>query len=160
MLRVRRPGARLDVIGSPGYGSDIVRRYRLPPLPEGVERLAAVPHEKVPALLGRMDVILQPSENENFGGAAAEGLACGVPTVLGPTNGTIDALKESAFRFDRYEPDAVASAMERAMDAVLADRIGIARRARAIAEEILDVDKLAERTAELIRDASESWHPR
>jgi glycosyltransferase involved in cell wall biosynthesis len=156
LLRRRRPGANLQVIGGGGYGP-IVPRYRLPALEAGVERLEAVAHAQVPALLGSVDAILQPSENENFGGSAAEGLACGVPTVLGPTNGTIDALKDSAFRFDRYEPESVAEAMERAMDAVLADPLGTAQRARAIAEETLDVDKIAQQAADLVRGVAARW---
>jgi glycosyltransferase involved in cell wall biosynthesis len=152
-LRRRHPGARLVVIGSPGYGG----YYRLPPLGAGVERAAAVRHDDVPALLARTDVILQPSENENFGGAAAEGLACGVPTVLGPTNGTADALESAAFRFDRYEPDSVSAAMQRAMDAVLVDPAGISQRARAIAERTLDLEKTAARAAKLIVETRDRW---
>jgi glycosyltransferase involved in cell wall biosynthesis len=148
-LHRRRPGARLVVIGRPGYGS-LPGNYRLPPCGPGVERRPPVSHDLVPALLARTDVIVQPSENENFGATPAEGLACGVPTVLGPTNGTADALEDSAFKFDAYQPDDVAAAMERAMDAVLADPVGISRRARAIAERTLAVDKTAARALDLI----------
>jgi glycosyltransferase involved in cell wall biosynthesis len=157
VLRRRRHGARLIVIGSPGYGP-IVRNYRLPPLGDGAEQASRVSHADVPGLMGRVDVILQPSENENFGMSAAEGLACGVPSVVGPSNGTADALGSAAFPFDRYEPTSVADAMERAMDSVLADAAGIARRARAIAEESLDVVKTAERAMTLIVGAAERWH--
>jgi glycosyltransferase involved in cell wall biosynthesis len=156
LLRRRRPGARLTVIGSHGYGG-FVRPRTLQPLGVGVIGEKSIPHEEVPSLLARTDVILQPSENENFGGAAAEGLACGVPTVLGPTNGTADALEAMAFRFDRYEPPAVADAMARAMDAVLADPAAIARRARGIAERTLDLTKTAERAADLIADVAARW---
>jgi glycosyltransferase involved in cell wall biosynthesis len=159
VLRRRRPNAHLVVIGGPGYG-EFVRNYRVPPLGPGVERAAAVPHDEVPALLARTDVILQPSENENFGGAAAEGLACGVPTVLGPTNGTADALEDAAFRFDRYEPEAVAGAMERAMDAVLADPAGVSKHARAIAERTLALDQTAARAGQLIESAMTRWRAR
>jgi glycosyltransferase involved in cell wall biosynthesis len=159
LLRRRRPGARLVVISSHGYG-ELMPRYRVPALGPGVDRAEAVPHDEVPALMSRTDVILQPSENENFGGAAAEGLACGVPTVLGPTNGTADALEEAAYRFDRYEPEAVAAAMERAMDEVLRDPDGISRRARLIAERNLDLEKTAARAIRLIEDAATRWHGR
>jgi glycosyltransferase involved in cell wall biosynthesis len=149
-LRRRRPGVRLRVIGGPGYGS-LPIDYRLPPLGPAVERTAGVPRREVPALLARTDVVLQPSENENFGAGPAEGLACGVPSVLGPTNGTADALEDSVFRFGRYEPGEVAAAMERAMDAVLADPVGIARRARAIAERTLFAEQTAARALALTR---------
>jgi glycosyltransferase involved in cell wall biosynthesis len=100
---------------------------------------------------------LQPSENENFGGAVAEGLACGVPSVLGPTNGTADITNGTEFRFDRYEPNDVACAMERAMDAVLADPEGIAQKARAAAERNLALGVIAERLLVLIDGVSDRW---
>jgi glycosyltransferase involved in cell wall biosynthesis len=159
ILRKRGRGARMIVIGGPGYGR-LVREYRLPPFGVGAERASGVPHDEVPRLMGQTDVILQPSENENFGGAVAEGLACGVPAVLGPTNGTADVMAEAAFRFDRYEPESVADAMERAMDAVLADPRGIAERARKIAEKSLDVEAIAVRATALIAGAAERWRAR
>jgi glycosyltransferase involved in cell wall biosynthesis len=157
LLRRTRRGARLVVIGAPGYG-EVVRDYRLPSLGSAVTRQPPVAHEQVPALLARTDVILQPSENEAFGYTAAEGLACGVPTVLGPSNGTADALEDAAFRFEDYEPPSVAAAMERAMDAVLADPVGISQRARAVAERTLDLEKVAQRSAQVIADAARRWH--
>jgi glycosyltransferase involved in cell wall biosynthesis len=156
LLRRRRPGARLVVISSHGYG-DLIPRYRVPALGPGVERADAVSHDEVPALMSRTDVILQPSENENFGGAVAEGLACGVPTVLGSTNGTADAIEDAAYRFDRYEREAVAVAMERAMDEVLRDPEGVSRRARLIAERNLDLEKTAARAIRLIEDVVANW---
>lgn len=156
LLRRRRPGARLVVISTHGYGA-LIPRYRVPRLGPDIDRAEAVSHDEVPALMSRTDVILQPSENENFGGAAAEGLACGVPTVLGPTNGTADALEDAAYRFDRYEPEAVAAAMERAMDEVLRDPDGISRRARLIAERNLDLENTAARAIRLIEDAIARW---
>jgi glycosyltransferase involved in cell wall biosynthesis len=157
-LRARRPGVRLVVIGGAGYNG--LLRYRMPDLVAGAVRADPVPHDRVPALMAATDVLLQPSENENFGGSAAEALACGVPSVLGPTNGTADALEQAAFRFDRYDPDAVAAAMERAMDAVLADPAGIATRARAIAERNLAIPVVARRAADLVRDISDGWRGR
>jgi glycosyltransferase involved in cell wall biosynthesis len=155
-LLKRRPGVRLTVSGSAGYHG-IVRHYRLPPLGPGVEHQKPIPHDDVPNLFARTDVVLQPSENENFGGAVAEGLACGVPSVLGPTNGTADITNGTEFRFDRYEPNDVACAMERAMDAVLADPEGIAQKARAAAERNLALGVIAERLLVLIDGVSDRW---
>jgi glycosyltransferase involved in cell wall biosynthesis len=157
-LRARRPSVRLVVIGSAGYAGMV--KMHLPDLArfEGVERGRPVPNDRVPELMAGTDAILQPSENENFGLTAAEAAACGVPTVLGPTNGTAESLEDAAFRFDRYEPDDVAAAMERVMDAVLADPVGIAHRARAIAERNLSLTSSAQRGAEILRQVADDWH--
>ncbi len=155
-LRARRPSARLIVIGGAGYREWV--KLRLPALGDGVERGEPMPNDRVPELMARTDTLLQPSENENFGASAAEAAACGVPSVLGPTNGTAESLGDTAFLFDRYDPDSVAGAMERAMDAVLSDRTSVASRARAIAERNLSLPSTAARAADLIRQAVEAWH--
>lgn len=156
-LRARRPGARLLIAGGPGY-QGLVSQYRLPPLGEGVERLGSVPSAEMPALLARTDVIFQPSENENFGAAPVEGLASGIPSVVGPTNGTSDCLEDTAFRFERHTPESIAGAMERAMDAVLADPRGVALRARALAEAKLATPVIAGRGIEAVAGFIDRWH--
>jgi glycosyltransferase involved in cell wall biosynthesis len=157
ILRARRPRVRLLIAGGAGY-QGMLARYHLPPLGPGVEHLGSLAPSEIPALLARSDVIFQPSENENFGAAPVEGLACGLPSVVGPTNGTADCLLDMAFRFDRYEANDVAAAMERAMDAVLADPIGIARRARTVAEQTLSVSGIARRGAEAVEEFIDAWH--
>ena len=62
------------------------------------------------------DVVVQPSEYEEFGSAVAEALACGVPVVTGPTNGTGEyAPSEGSAKFERYEPSSLADAIDRAL---------------------------------------------
>ena len=156
-LRRHRPSARLMLVGGPGYAG-IIPRYHLPPFGEGVERLAPIPQAEVPSLFARTDVILQPSENESFGSSGAEGLASGIPSVLGPTNGTSDVLADTAFRFTRYEPEDVAAAMERAMDAVLTDPAGVARRARTTAEKTVALPVVAARGLDVVREFIDRWH--
>lgn len=156
-LRARRPGARFVIAGAFGY-REIVPKYRLPELGPGVEYLGNVSSDAVPALLESANVIFQPSENENFGSAPIEGLACGIPSVIGPSNGVSEFVRETAFRFEEYTTSDVARAMEAAMDAVLADPLTIARRARALAEETLSTPVVARRAAELVAHTAERWH--
>ena len=154
-LHQRRPGARFLIAGGPGY-QGLVPRYRLPRVGAGVEWLGSVPSSEMPALLARTDVVFQPSENENFGAAPVEGLACGIPSVIGPTNGTSDCLLDTAFRFESYTPEAIATALERAMDAVIADPGGIARRARTVAETI-STRAIADQATRVIEGFIERW---
>ncbi|HEY2509380.1 MAG TPA: glycosyltransferase family 4 protein [Polyangiaceae bacterium] len=156
LLRARRPGVRFTIVGGLGYGQ-LLRHYEVPPLGPGVEWLKQVPHDQIAGLLARSDVLLQPSENENFGTAVVEALAAGLPSVLGPTNGTADVTGDAAFLFERYEPAAVADAMERAMDAVLAEPAGIAARARAVAEKNLELHTVAARAADLVASVADRW---
>jgi glycosyltransferase involved in cell wall biosynthesis len=157
LLRARRPGVRLLIAGGAGYQGMLAHQH-FPPMGPGAEHLGKLAPSDIPALLARSDVIFQPSENENFGAAPVEGLACGLPSVVGPTNGTADCLLDTAFRFERYQAHDVAAAMERAMDAVLADPVGIANRARAVAERTLSVSGIAQRGAEAVEAFIEAWH--
>jgi glycosyltransferase involved in cell wall biosynthesis len=74
-----------------------------------VERDAVIP------LIQSAAVLVQPSEDENFGSSVAEALACGTPVVVGPTNGTGDYIESGGARFDSYDPRAVANAISQAL---------------------------------------------
>lgn len=70
-----------------------------------------VDRSTVPALLASADVLVQPSEYENFGSAIAEALACGRPVVCGPTNGTGAYAGQWASVMERYDTAATLAAI-------------------------------------------------
>jgi glycosyltransferase involved in cell wall biosynthesis len=117
---------------------------------------APVPRAEVGRILSRADVLVQPSQNENFGFAVAEALAVGLPVVVGPANGTADYAGAAAFPFDRYEPSSLLAALERARQAVNTDRSGLSAEARRNAREWFDRHRVAERVVELSRRAMEA----
>lgn len=118
------------------------------PARDRIEHRKAVPRADIPGVLAEAGVLVQPSESENFGFSVAEALAAGRPVVTGPTNGTGDYAGAALFRFASYAPDAIASAMARAADAVLDDPDRVSRAARSAARE-LDSRRVAEAFVEL-----------
>ena len=52
----------------------------------------AIPRQEVPSLLRAHGVIVQPSNEEDFGSSVAEAQACGLPVIVGLTNGNADYL--------------------------------------------------------------------
>jgi glycosyltransferase involved in cell wall biosynthesis len=62
-------------------------------------------------ILRSAHVLVQTSQNENFGTAVAEALSTGLPVVLGATNGTADYIDAHSQLFLDHEPSAVARAM-------------------------------------------------
>jgi glycosyltransferase involved in cell wall biosynthesis len=94
-------------------------------------------------------VVVQASENENFGFAVAEGLAAGRAVVCGPTNGTGDYPGDAGFRFERYDVEAVTMAMDRARLAIAADRARLAELARSAARRHFGRQQVAERLVEI-----------
>lgn len=122
------------------------------PARDRIEHRSAVPRAAIPGILAEADVLVQPSENENFGFSVAEALAAGRPVVAGPTNGTGDYAGAALFGFDVYTPEAVAAGMARAADAVLADGDGLARAARRAVRE-LDSRHIAEEFVALCKQS-------
>ena len=134
LLRRDRSDVRLVVVGRFSY----VRKMRAlldrfgPG--DGFEYRPFVPRAEVPSLLRSVDVLVQPSENEDVGSSVLEALACGTLPVVGPTNGTRDYLSPSSVVFGAYTPESLRDAMSVAADRARVDRAGFAAEARATAE--------------------------
>jgi glycosyltransferase involved in cell wall biosynthesis len=97
---------------APGYAK-LIEQF---PAPNRLRYIPNLPREQVVPLLRAASVVVQPSEDENFGSAIAEALACGTPVVLGPTNGTADYIGGGGIRFSQYEVSSVAEAIARVLD--------------------------------------------
>jgi glycosyltransferase involved in cell wall biosynthesis len=150
-LRRADPDVRLVVIGGFDYASGAQALVQELERTVNVEYRPGIPRAEVVGVYHAADVVVQPSENENFGSAVAEGLACGLPVVVGPTNGTKDYISPSSFVFPAYEPDAVCEALLNAAAAVRARRAELTADARAAAEQHFAVGHVAERLVGVIR---------
>ncbi len=154
-LRRRHPRARARVVGNlaqDNFAEPLVRDYGPD---QGVSFEPGVARSDVPSVFATSDVLVQPSEYENFGFSVAEALAAGRPVVLGPTNGTLDYAGDAGFAFTAYEPRAVADAMERALVAVELDGEGVAACARAAAETHFRTERVVLRFESLAREIVE-----
>jgi glycosyltransferase involved in cell wall biosynthesis len=155
--RLRQSGrkARLLVIGrisyARGYRKLISEYQNL----EGFSYREAIPHHSVPALLRKTGAILQPSENEDIGSTVIEGLASGVPAILGATNGTKDYVGETSVVFPSYDPDAVCSALCETLDRLSRDDGSIADECVAQARRAFDTESVARRVLEIARETIE-----
>ena len=107
-VRVQVPQAQLRIVGRPGYFPQITRLFEGQ---EGLEYSPHLPHEQMTAVLGESHVLVQTSQNEDFGSAVAEGLCTGLPAVVGSSNGTADYIDRRSVLFRRHEPADVAAAM-------------------------------------------------
>lgn len=159
----REPEARLIVIGRFAYAE----RYRelLGPehCPPRVEYRDSVSREEVPSLMGSVDVVVQTSENEDFGSTVMEALGCGVPAVVGPTNGTGEYHGAGMYIFESYEPRAVAESILLAWNDVRAMAPIVRKTAiRRTAERYFSPSVIANRVVNLIRstcrEASTATH--
>jgi glycosyltransferase involved in cell wall biosynthesis len=153
--RVREavPTARLLIVGRPGYAPNQLSLLERHPLRAAIDYRPVVPREEVPALLQRAAVLVQASENENFGSSVAEALACGTPVVLGPSNGTADYIDEGSRLFDRYAPESVSAAIVDSIESRRVDPALARGRARAAAEASFAVSAVVERLLDIVAGA-------
>jgi glycosyltransferase involved in cell wall biosynthesis len=149
------PGARLRIVGRPGYAPNQLSLLERFPRRDAVEYREAVPRQEVPALLREATVLVQTSENENFGSSVAEALACGTPVVVGPSNGTADYIDESSMTFGDYDPRPVADSILTVIQR-RAERPGEVRAStRAAAERWFAAPAVADGLLEIIEQAVE-----
>jgi glycosyltransferase involved in cell wall biosynthesis len=123
------------------------------PRRDAVEYQPAVPRTEVPALLRRATVVVQTSENENFGSSVAEALACGTPVVVGPSNGTADYIDSTSEVFGEYEPRAVADSMLAVIEARRERPDEVRRSTRAAADRWFAAPAVAGRLLEIVGEA-------
>jgi len=131
---------------TPGYAK-LLEQF---PSPHRLRHIPAIPREQVIALLQTASVVVQPSEDENFGSTIAEALACGTPVVLGPTNGTGDYMGDGGVQFAQYNAESVADAISRALQ----DRTTLRQKARHAAMAAFDAAKIADELVGLLHRAT------
>lgn len=144
---------RLTIVGGiglvPGYGK-LIAAF---PFPERLEWIRSVPRAEVPAWLHRHDVLCQPSDEENFGSSVAEAQACGLPVIVGRTNGNADYLCSRDTHLADDRPETLASVFR---DYAERKRIGgeawgDPAGSRALAEREFAVEAVVERLEEMLR---------
>jgi glycosyltransferase involved in cell wall biosynthesis len=129
-----RNDVRLKIVGGFNYVPGYRRMIDQFPFPDKLEYRSSVPQAEAHQLLQSCDLLIQPSEGENFGSSVSEAAACGLPVVLGPTNGTQDYLTDAAFLFDDYTPESLKVAIMAALAALDTDAAAVRSRMRAAAE--------------------------
>jgi glycosyltransferase involved in cell wall biosynthesis len=107
---------RLTVAGSFPFAAGFRRLLDTFSYPERLTYVPHLPRTEVLALLQKAAVLLQPSEEEDFGSSVAEALACGTPVVVGPTNGMRDYIDAGSAQFAKYRVDDVVSAVSTVLD--------------------------------------------
>jgi len=153
ILFEREPTVRARLVGnlrSDRSAAPLLRAYEQHP---GVSFEGPCLHDAVPKLFGEVDVLVQPSQNENFGFSVAEALAAGRAVVLGPSNGTADYTSTAGVQFSEYDPNSVAEALASARNAVLREGPRLTAVARAAAQRHFSIATVAERFLALCHDA-------
>jgi glycosyltransferase involved in cell wall biosynthesis len=145
---------KIVVVGGFGFAPGYARLIERFPVPDRLRYVSNLSRQQVVSLLRSATVVVQSSEEENFGSTIAESLACGTPVVLGPTNGTGDYITGGGIRFAEYSASSVADAIARALDTARSLRPG----ARAAAERAFDPEKVTDDLISILHRAISQAH--
>jgi glycosyltransferase involved in cell wall biosynthesis len=121
--------------------------------PERLTYVASMSRDRVRELLQTATVLVQPSEEEDFGSSVAEALACGTPVVVGPTNGTGDYIGEGGVRFAQYRAEDVAAAVCEVLDRLEANPNLSRARARSAAIRYFSVAHVVDQLEAIFDEA-------
>jgi glycosyltransferase involved in cell wall biosynthesis len=141
---------RLTIAGRIGFVSGYDRLINAWPYPERINWIQSVPRPKVPALIGEHDILVQPSEEENFGSSVAEAQACGIPVIVGNTNGNADYLCARDIRLSDYLPESLACALCEMGNRKKMRQLGDPLLSRAIAEKHFSIQNVAGCLSEIL----------
>jgi len=148
----------LTIVGGIGLVPGYERLIAAFPFPDRLTWLPGIPRNEVPALLHRHDVLCQPSDEENFGSSVSEAQACGLPVIVGRTNGNADYLcsRDTHLADDRPETLAAVFREYAERKARGGEAWGDPMESRKLAERELAVDRVTGRLEGILRSVVSS----
>lgn len=141
----------LTLIGGVGFVPGYERMAAEFPFPDRFDWQRFVPRENIPAVLHRHDILCQPSDEENFGSSVAEAQACGLPVIVGATNGNADYLCSRDIPLPDDRPASLAAALAEFAERKKAHRLGAPAESRRCAENHFALGTIADGLLKILR---------
>ncbi len=138
---------RVTIVGGIGFVPGYQNLIKAFPFPDRLTWIQSLPREKVPELLHGQDVLAQPSDEENFGSSVAEAQACGLPVIVGATNGNADYLCSRDIHLSDDRPETFATALQE-IARRRGEETGASRRC---AEEHFSLSSITDRQFEFLK---------
>jgi glycosyltransferase involved in cell wall biosynthesis len=143
----------LTLIGSSGFIGGYQLMIRSFPYPDRLTYHERIERTQVPAFLSRHDVLAQPSEEENFGSSVAEAQACGLPVIVGHTNGNADYLSVRDIHLTDEQPETFANALAEMARRKDCGELGDPNPSRVVAERHFEIRVVTQRLVEILQSA-------
>lgn len=150
---------RVTVIGNSGFVPNYERFLEAFPYRERLTHVPSVPRTEVPTLMAQHDLLIQPSDNENFGSSVAEAQACGMPVIVGATNGTSDYICDRSIRLTDDRTKTLAAAIATFAEQKRAGSLADGQACRAAAERHCHPSRVVARLEEILRLAINEGTP-
>ncbi len=141
---------RATVVGRSGFVPGFEKLLEMFPFQDRLAYRPFVKRESVPELFSETDVLAQPSDNEDFGSSVAESLACGVPVIVGATNGTADYLCPRSIRLSGDTKEEFATAISHFSEAKRRGELVDPRPSRSVAERLFDPTSVTRRLESIL----------
>ncbi len=142
---------QLSIVGAVGFVSGYEKLIGEFPFAERLEWIKGIERRKVPGVMQRHDVLAQPSDEEDFGSSAAEAQACGLPVIVGRSNGNADYLCSRDLHLRDDRPETFAETL-REMAARRKDgRWGETTESRKLAEEKFAIEGVAAQLTDVLQ---------
>jgi glycosyltransferase involved in cell wall biosynthesis len=135
---------KLSLVGTIGFIPGYDQLIRAFPYPARLERHNQVDRNDVPRLFHEHDVLAQPSDEENFGSSVAEAQACGLPVIVGHTNGNADYLSSRDIHLADERIETFAAALVEMWRRRTSGGLGDLGISRSIAEQNFHIDHIAD----------------
>jgi glycosyltransferase involved in cell wall biosynthesis len=140
----------VSLVGEVGFVKGYEKLIHKFAYPERLQWVRTMPRDKVPALIRSHDVLAQPSEEENFGSSVAEAQACGVPVIVGISNGNLDYLCPRDIHLEDDQPATFAAALQVMDRRLKKNSFGDAMVSRRLAEREFDLPTITRRLVDII----------
>ena len=110
-------GLRLIIVGGPGWQEEPILSQMRPGVASGqILHLQSVPQDELQVLMRGAACFALPSFNEGFGYAPLEAMQAGVPCVVSDIPVFRGIFGDAVIYADPYDPEAIAAAIERALE--------------------------------------------
>ncbi len=143
------------VVGRSGFVPNYEKLIEEFAFPDRIEHHPYVKRTSVPTLIRESDVMCQPSDDEDFGSSVAEALACGVPAIVGATNGTADYICHRSIRLEDSHPETLASAISAMAESKSKGELADPTASRQIAEKHFSPDNVTDQLEKVLNLALE-----
>jgi glycosyltransferase involved in cell wall biosynthesis len=138
------------VIGQSAFVPNYERLLLDFPFPERLSHKRFIPRAEVPAIFAQVDVMAQPSDDEDFGSSVAEALACGVPAIVGQSNGTADYMCSNSIRLADDRPETLAEVIIRMSKLKAGGILQVRTPSRSAALKHFNIEQLGKRLESIL----------
>jgi glycosyltransferase involved in cell wall biosynthesis len=144
---------RLTIVGGFSFAPGLKKLIDTFPHPEILHYMPRISRTQAATMLGEVDVLCQPSDEEDFGSSIAEAMACGTPAIVGATNGTADYICSRSIQLTDDSPDTLADAFRTCYERKKCGTLIDVAHTRGLAERHFSLGPITDALERLLQDA-------